>query len=91
MTEHVHTEACAPQPGQLLCIIPGPSHEYKREPAGELWCFGCRARLPHDWVLIGDPPPDPNDPDTFSYYDPQWVKKCSRCRKDRTSFPGTVW
>lgn len=70
--------------GQLLCVIPGPSVEMKREPAGVLWCFGCRAHLAHDWVLMGDPFP--------SYYDPSWSRRCSRCSRDLTVFPGTeVW
>lgn len=59
-------------------MIPGPTKELKREPAGEKWCFGCRQRLPHDWVLWADEKP--------SYYDPQWFIECSRCKQDRTRF-----
>lgn len=66
--------------GTLLCVIPGPSEVIKTEDAGVRWCFGCRAHLPHTWVLKGDPFP--------SYYDPIWVCKCSRCNHDRTRFPG---
>ena len=66
--------------GELLCIIPGPSKELRRDPAGALWCFGCRKHLPHDWVLLGDEFP--------SYYGPAWMRECSRCRHDRTAFPG---
>ncbi len=66
--------------GRLLCIIPGPDKELAREPAGERWCFGCRKRLPHDWVLLGDSEP--------SYYEPVWVRQCSQCEQDRTAFPG---
>jgi hypothetical protein len=66
--------------GVVLCIIPGPTVEVKREPAGDLWCFGCRKRLPHEWVLMRDAEP--------SYYDPTWHRECSRCHKDRTYFPG---
>ena len=65
----------------LLCIIPGPSHEYRRIPDGERWCFGCRKRLPHDDVLLGDPP------EVMSWYDPVWVCQCSGCGRDRTEFP----
>lgn len=67
--------------GEILCVIPGPRCEYLREPAGDRWCFGCRRRLPHDWILLGDPPEE------LSYYEPQWYRKCSRCGKDRTLFP----
>jgi hypothetical protein len=67
----------------LVCIIPGPKHEYARNHAGDRWCFGCRKRLAHDWVLLGDAP------DVESYYEPIWVLKCSRCHKDMTRFPGT--
>ena len=71
--------------GELLCIIPGPSHEYRRESDGVRWCFGCRKHLPHDLVVLGDPPGE------LSYYDPIVVRKCSRCGKDRTQFPRGVW
>jgi hypothetical protein len=67
-------------PGEILCIIPGPTVEVRREPAGDLWCFGCRNRLPHEDVLMRDAEP--------SYYDPSWHRECSRCHKDRTWFPG---
>lgn len=70
-----------PGDGELLCIIPGPSKELRREPAGDRWCFACRKRLPHDDVLLGDEGP--------SYYDPVWVRKCSGCGNDRTTFPGS--
>jgi hypothetical protein len=66
--------------GDILCIIPGPNIELAREPAGDLWCFADRKRLPHDWVLMGDREP--------SYYDPIWVRRCSNCHRDRTYFPG---
>jgi hypothetical protein len=79
---HVHTEECYPKPGDILCLLPGPTKELKREPAGDLWCFGCRRHLPHDWVLFGDEEP--------SYYDPVWVRHCSRCAKDLTAFPGST-
>ena len=69
--------------GELLCIIPGPTKELARESAGVRWCFGCRKHLPHDDVCLADEGP--------SYYDPIWVRKCSRCGKDRTAFPGTDW
>lgn len=57
--------------------------EHSRKPIGDLWCFGCRKRLPHDLVVYADPP--------GSYYDPFAVRECSRCHKDRTDFPGTIW
>ena len=62
-------------------ICGGARFEMRREPAGDLWCFGCRKRLPHDWVLKGDTPGD--EP---SWYEPVWVRECSACRKDRTDF-----
>lgn len=64
--------------GELLCVIPGPREVLAEEDAGVRWCFGCRARLPHVWRLLGDPFP--------SYYDPVWTCRCSRCGKDRTRF-----
>jgi hypothetical protein len=63
----------------LVCIIPGPTVELLRTPAGELWCFECRQRLPHDYVALDYAEP--------SYYDPLWVRECSRCHRDRTAFP----
>lgn len=70
--------------GELLCIIPGPDKVLKVEPDDRptRWCFGCRAHLPHKWVLMGDSKP--------SYYDPVWILRCPQCNKDRTSFP-TGW
>lgn len=63
----------------MLCVIPGPTKVLKTESAGVRWCFGCRAHLPHDDVLLCDEQP--------SYYDPVWVRRCSRCGDDRTHFP----
>lgn len=66
----------------LLCIIAGPKKVLREESAGELWCFGCRERLPHvDTCLVDEEP---------SYYDPVWVRRCSRCKRDCTAFPGTA-
>lgn len=70
--------------GKLLCIIPGPSVVLKTEDAGIRWCFGCRAYLPHTSVLLDDEVQP-------SYYDPIWVRRCSRCGEDRTAFPGSQW
>lgn len=67
----------------LACIITGPRILLAERPAGDRWCFGCRKRLPHTDRLMGDPP--------GSYYDPVWIRACSRCGKDRTAFPGTGW
>lgn len=55
--------------------------EVKREDAGEKWCFGCRKRLRHDFVISA-----PAEP---SYYGPSARHDCSGCRRDRTCFPGT--
>lgn len=69
--------------GELLCIIPGPTKVIAEEDGGERWCFGCRQRLPHTWVLL--------DYHHRSYYDPIWICRCSQCGDDRTAFPGSVW
>lgn len=59
----------------------GPAlHEIRREPVGEKWCFGCCKHLPHDFVVTA--------PIERSYYGPNWVYECSRCKKDLTDFPG---
>lgn len=69
--------------GEVLCIIPGPTKVLAQHPAGDLWCFGCRKRLPHiDTCLVDEEP---------SYYEPVWVRECSRCGHDRTAFPGCGW
>ena len=67
-----------------ICGV-GPKHVYRREPAGARWCFGCRKRLLHEDVLIGDPP------EAMSYYEPTWSRICSSCGRDRTAFPGMSW
>lgn len=79
--------------GDVLCFIPGPRVEIAREPEQVRWCFGCRSHLPHDWVLLDDVHPDDvrSGRAEPSYYEPIWVRHCSRCGKDRTQFPGTVW
>lgn len=66
---------------ELLCVIPGPDKVLRTEPDGDRWCFGCRKRLPHTWVLMGDSQP--------SYYDPVWLRRCTVCGHDHTRFPGT--
>jgi hypothetical protein len=63
-------------------LTPGPTHEYRRESIGVKWCFKCRKHLPHDFVVIGDPP------DVESYYDPTPSYRCSGCNQDHTLFPG---
>lgn len=68
----------------ILCIIPGPSAVIATEDAGDRWCFHCRKRLPHTWILLADPPE--RQP---SYYPPVWTCRCSRCGGDYTRFPGT--
>jgi hypothetical protein len=67
----------------IVCITPGPSHEYARLSVGDKWCFKCRKKLPHDLVRLGDPP------DMESYYEPINVLWCSGCCGDYTRFPGT--
>lgn len=67
--------------GAVLCILPGPSEVLLEESAGDLWCFGCRKRLPHTWRLMGDKLP--------SYYEPNWTRKCDVCHEDHSQFPGS--
>jgi len=88
----------------ILCTLRGGRHEYRREPAGDLWCFQCRKRLPHDHVLMGGPPPPEWSSDMvwnmesfqawldegYGYYEPQWDRRCSGCGQDNTAFPGHV-
>lgn len=66
-----------------LIICPGPSVEIARRPIGLSWCFRCRKRLPHDYVVLDDPPE--RQP---SYYEPVGIRECTRCSEDHTSFPG---
>jgi hypothetical protein len=68
---------------ELLCVIAGPTVERRRESVGELWCFGCRKRLPHDAVVLDYAEP--------SYYEPILKRECSRCHRDETSFPEGGW
>lgn len=67
--------------GSTVHVHVTPSHEIARDPAGDLWCFGCRKRLPHEWVWTR-----PNDP--MSYYGPSVRRECSGCKRDRSQFPG---
>lgn len=61
-----------------LCSGEGVLTEWKREPETVRWCFGCRARGLHEWVLYGGQ----------AYYDPHWSLECPTCHQDRTLFPG---
>lgn len=72
--------------GDVVCLIPGPSVVLKTEEAGDKWCFKCRQRQPHTWVLLDDPPE--RQP---SYYEPIWVLRCPTCRGDYTAFPRSIW
>lgn len=36
--------------------------ELRRVPDGARWCFGCRARLPHDYVIYASHAPSSYDP-----------------------------
>jgi hypothetical protein len=71
----------------ILCITPGPSHEYSRKPDSRptRWCFKCRKHLPHEIVVIGDPP------EVMSYYEPIAKIECPRCRGEHVLFPGREW
>ena len=62
-------------------ILRVPEHEHGRRPVGDKWCFRCRKRLPHDWVVYV---PD----DEMSYYGPRGQFECPRCGHDATRFNG---
>jgi hypothetical protein len=47
------------------------------------WCFHCRKRLIHTWVVFF--------PEPMSYYGPTAKWECAKCGKDETGFPGTEW
>lgn len=66
-------------PGLIVCG-PGPTREVSRRPAGDLWCFRCRKRLAHDWVVAAELEP--------SYYEPNVRRECAQCHQDHTFFPG---
>lgn len=65
--------------GNLTVCRPSSWKVFSRTAVGDKWCFGCRERLPHDWVVEGE--------DGISYYDPVGRFDCSRCHRDRTTFP----
>ena len=67
--------------GYVGHVLRVPTHEIRREPAGEKWCFHCRERLPHEIVV--------HAPENPSYYGPHWTYACSGCDLDRVDFPGT--
>lgn len=75
----------------VVCVLAGPSVELLREDAGVRWCFGCRAHLPHADVLLHDHHVPMLEGEEPSWYEPVRVRRCSRCGKDRTAFPGTSW
>lgn len=66
-----------------LHVTPGPSVVIERHPAGRMWCFRCRAHLEHAAELLDYPPE--RQP---TYFDPVWVRRCSRCGGCHTRFPG---
>lgn len=79
-----------------------PRVELKREPDRVRWCFKCRRRLSHDYVLMGyqlpDQMPSPDDEDQTAWeaflgsqaawYEPSWELKCSGCGFDCTRMWG---
>lgn len=67
--------------GATICR-PARIVELSRHPDRVRWCFACRKHLPHDVVVTGEPP------EVETYYDPNVRYDCSRCHRDRTSFPG---
>lgn len=74
---------CVSYDGGALTVCYGHAVEVSRRPDPERetrWCFGCRARLPHEFVVYADPSP--------SYYDPTLAVECTRCGKEDIWFPG---
>jgi hypothetical protein len=71
----------------VLCILPGPRHEYSRTPDSRptRWCFKCRKRLAHEVVVLGDPP------EVMSYYEPIAMIECPQCHEEHVLFPGREW
>lgn len=65
-------------------VCGGGMVEVCRRPDRVRWCFGCRARLPHDWIVGDYPPEHPS----FGYFEPISRLDCARCHQDRTTFPG---
>lgn len=73
---------CVEIPGGVICL-PRDWVEFARRSDVIRWCFRCRARYQHDWVLEGE--------SGITYYDPQWSRKCSNCGEDHSLFPGQEW
>ena len=59
-------------------ITPGPDGKRDTGDRRWLWCFRCRQRTIHRYVVLYDTPP--------SYYDPELIRECSACGGDRTRF-----
>lgn len=60
-------------------VTPGPTVEVIRRPSRARWCFGCRACVPHAFVVLDYAEP--------SYFTPVALWECARCGRDRTRFP----
>ena len=60
----------------LIHILRGPDARKDAGPAGNLWCFGCRKRSEHRWIMHYDSEP--------SYYDPSFSRECPTCENDCT-------
>lgn len=67
--------------GVALTVCRTEMVEFSRESVGEKWCFRCRKRLPHDFVVMVEEEP--------GYYGPTRKFECSKCKGDFTCFPGT--
>ena len=59
-------------------ICPGPSERTVTDRVEAKWCFGCRKRQPHTWVVWSDPFP--------SYYEPVGAWECPVHKRDITTF-----
>ena len=56
--------------------------EASRKDVGPMWCFKCRARLRHDFIVS-------MPEEEWSYYGPSAHYECERCHDDHSCFPGT--
>ncbi len=69
---------CVPFRGGVVCFADERRRYTKRKT--RKWCFRCRRRTMHRWVVWW--------PKKFSPYDPHANWECPVCKEDNTVFPG---